>query len=222
MSAPRILAVDLALTKTGIACHAPDYAGFQPAVWTFDTERQTNPVTGRLKKLVGYERDQAIVREIVRALDMVKPTVCLLEDLYVPPKVSEGWRLLAYLHGVVRYLLRGRAPLVVIENSHPKIFATGNGGSGKPAMILAIERWYHHLVQIEDDNQADAWSMLAMGCARYGHPLSTVNNRTLPKTHLRALDLVKDWPVLNGAPESPAGLTATTLRRARLGREATA
>jgi Holliday junction resolvasome RuvABC endonuclease subunit len=155
------------------------------------------------------------VAEIVRALDLFRPQVCLIEDYYQPAKISDGWKLLVELHGVIRYLLRSRAPLLIVNNTHIKIFATGKSDAGKPAMILAIERWYHHLVTISDDNEADAFALLGMAALHYGHPLSTVNNRTLPLTHTRALEMAaksSPWPVLNGAPKSPAGLAATTSR----------
>lgn len=217
MSAPRILAIDLALTKTGMAAHdplaEPTFPPRSPLAWTFDTER---PV-----KLSGHAREAAIIAAIDAARRAVLPDVILLEKLYVPPKISDGWIGLCYLHGVVRhYIASTGTPFAVVHNGHIKIYATGEGGASKQDVMLAVERRYRHLVTIGDDNQADAFTLLAMGCERYGHPLSTVDGKPLPKTHTRALTMVTGWPSLNGAgPESPAGPTAAARRSGRAKRE---
>lgn len=208
----RLLAIDLALTKTGIAFCVPDLGSSDGIdTWTIDTERP--------RRLSGHEREVTIVGAIHSVVLTVKPDVVLLEDFYapVPSKMGDGFFGLAYLHGVVRYYLADRAPLAVVRNPQIKIYATGNGGAKKADVMLAVERRYRHLVTIADDNQADAFALLAMGCEHYGHPLPTADGRPLPKTHVRALESVA-WPTLNGAtPESPAGTTATKRRAGRAG-----
>jgi Holliday junction resolvasome RuvABC endonuclease subunit len=192
---PRVLAIDLALNKSGIAAYAPAWHG--PQVWTF-----------RVEKATGQEREDRVLAEMTRTVEMLRPEIALIEDLYVPPRISTGWIALTFMHGLVRHYLRSQAPLVVVHNGHIKIYGTGNGGADKAGMILGVVRRYGHLVDIEDDNQADAFTLLALGCAAYGHPLPQAGGRKLPDTHLRALTMV-DWPVIAGL-KSPAGLPATT------------
>lgn len=185
--APRMLAVDLASDRTGLAYTGEGF--MLPMVWTF--RGGTKP---------GHARNAAILAELMRAAKEWSPTLILLEDLYAPPagRIGPGFFSLAFLHGLIRHHLEEHAPLLVINNQHIKIFATGKGiGIDKGAMILAIERRYRHLVTITDDNQADAFALLALARHRYGYPLSTVDSKELPKTHLRALDLIKTWPVLD-------------------------
>jgi Holliday junction resolvasome RuvABC endonuclease subunit len=192
---PRVLAVDLALQKTGIAVR--DGGWPKPQVWTFNSQ-----------KLTGEERDDAILAELDRAVAMVRPQVILIEDLFVPQRISTGWISLALFHGVARRHLRQYAPLVIVHNTQIKIYGTGNGNADKTAMVLCVERRYHGLVSVTDDNQADAFTLLALGSHAYGHPLT--GDRKLPDTHLRALTAVA-WPVIAGH-RSPVGPAASTTR----------
>jgi Holliday junction resolvasome RuvABC endonuclease subunit len=204
---PSILAIDLALSRTGLAGSVAEGGGHSPWASTFDTGR-----------LAGHDRESAIIYEIDTAVRVYRPDVVMLEDIYVPAvgKLGAGYLGLAFLHGVVRFYLRGRAPLLVVHNTHVKIFATGDGGAGKQDVMLAVERGYGHLVAVSDDNQADAFAMLAMGCYYYGHPLRTMADKKLPETHLRALSKVVGWPSLNGsAPGTPVGPAAPSRRSGR-------
>lgn len=60
-------------------------------------------------------------------------------------------------------------------------YATGNGGAGKDAVLLAVAKRYPH-VDITDNNQADALVLAAIGAHLAGHPIDE-----LPKSHLDAL-----------------------------------
>lgn len=186
LPAPRVMAIDLAADKTGLACCAPELLD----AWTF-----------RTGKLTGYVRENAIKAEVARCIGLYRPQIVLLEDLYAPPNPGDGFFVLAFLHGVIRNFVQTewRAPLVLVHNSHIKIFATGKGTKvDKVQVTLSIERRYGHVVQVTDDNQADAFTMLAMARHQYGHPLSTVDGKEVPKTHLRALTMgKKPWPTLS-------------------------
>ena len=111
MTGPRVLAVDFSLTCTGFAAHAPDLL-YAPRAWTFNTKRYLDGATGKTRKLVGRERRQAIIAEMADAVGEVRPDVILLEKLYVPVQISEGWIDLCKTYGVVAYFLEGRAPLL--------------------------------------------------------------------------------------------------------------
>jgi Holliday junction resolvasome RuvABC endonuclease subunit len=185
-----MMAIDLALDKTGIACYTDDFD--DPIVWTFKTGAMT-----------GHARDVAIIAELRRAVTLCRPELVLLEDLYAPRagKIGVGFFNLAFLHGVVRYYLAGVSFWHTVNNQHIKIYATGKGsgqGSDKHDVMLAVERRYGHLVAIEDDNQADAFALLAMGRHKYGHPFSTMGGGPIPQTHERALTMADGWPDLAG------------------------
>lgn len=183
--APRIMAIDLAADRTGLACCADERVD----VWTFVTTGKT-----------GHIRENAITAELSRCIGLYRPQVICLEDIYVPKKVTAAFMVLAFLHGVVRnhLLTAWTAPLVKISTAHLKIFAIGKGsGTGvtKTSAVLAIERRYRNHVEVTDDDQADAFTLMAMARYHYGHPLSTVDGKDLPQTHLRALAAVK-WPTI--------------------------
>lgn len=189
--APRVMAIDLAADKSGIACSAAD---------------RLDVSTFRPGKCDGHRRENAIKAEMARCIGLYRPHIILLEALYIPQQrhIGDGFLVLAFLHGVIRNFLytEWTAPIVIINTSHLKIFATGKGsGVQKTDVVLGIERRYGHLVQVQDDNQADAFTMLAMARHEYGHPLSTVDGKDIPKTHLRALGMVAKqpggWPTLS-------------------------
>lgn len=193
MVAPRVLAIDLAARKSGIACLADSLD--RPVVWTFDAGSKP-----------GHARDTAIIMELRRAVDLCGPEVIVLEELYVPPpsQLGDGFKTLAFLHGIVRYYLSGVAPWLAIKTSHLKMYALGKGtgaGTDKHDVMLAVERRYHHLISIEDDNQSDAFILAALARHHYGHPVSTVDGKDLPQTHTRAVGLVNGWPDLVNGPK---------------------
>jgi Holliday junction resolvasome RuvABC endonuclease subunit len=199
-AAPRIYTIDMALEKSGMSYF--DDALERPVTWTFDTG-----------KLRGHERENAIKAEIDRTFEAWAPEVVLLEKL--PPRITPGLIGLAFLHGVIRNHLDGLAPYVEVPVSHVKIYATGKGAgaeAGKTQVLLSVDRRYPQLVTVGDDNQADAFTLLALGRHAYGYPLPTVDGRKLPNTHLRVLDMLVDWPAI-GIHKPPVGATATTSRR---------
>lgn len=198
--APRIFAIDLAETKTGM-CYFDD-ALERPVLWTFDTERRH-----------GHDRENAIKAEISAVFASWMPEIVLLEKL--PPRITPGLIGLAFLHGVIRNHLDSLGPYVEVSNSHIKIYGVGKGNgveTDKIQLTLAVDRRYPHLVTVEDHNQADAFLLLALGRHAYGHPLATVDGKKLPDTHLRVLKMLAGWPALD-AHQAPAGPDATTSRR---------
>lgn len=196
-----ILAIDMAMNKSAFSCF--DDPSNHSVTWTFDST-----------KLHGHVLENAMKDEIDRAVRLCRPAVILLEKL--PPRITPGLIGLAFLHGVVRNHLDRLGPYVEVPVSHVKIYATGRGAgpeSDKEQVLLAVDRRYAHLVTVTNNNEADAFTLLALGRHAYGYPLSTVSGKDLPLTHLRVLDMLAGWPQLPGTPESPAGPTATTTRR---------
>lgn len=188
---PRVLAIDLSTAATGLAA----WDEHNPAcVETVDPGRA-----------IGYPRTRATMRAITAAYVEVAPDVVVMEDL--PPsagKMGNSLVPLAMLHGVVRYYLAPRVPVAFVHVSHVKMYATGSGsgkGSDKTAVSLAVERRYGRLIAVADDNQADAFVMLAMTLHHYGHPLASV-----PQTHAQALTRVT-WPDLPHLDCPPSAVT---------------
>lgn len=180
----RVAALDLSLTGTGIAYY--DSRGID--VSTVDTSR-----------LAGHRR----LNEILVAVAALRYcNVVVIEDVFRGLKGDASIKL-AGLHYLVRHWLwLSRIPYVLVTNAHLKLYAVGKGsgpGTDKDAVLLAVERRYGQLVTIADNNQADAFVLLAMALDHYGHPLAAV-----PATHRAALSKVGDyldgWPVLDAEP----------------------
>lgn len=82
-------------------------------------------------------------------------------------------------------------PVAIVPPSSVKKFATGNGGCKKEAMIAAAYKRLPGL-EVEDDNEADAAWLMAMGRAQLGAPLCE-----LPRVQTAAL-LGVVWPTVAG------------------------
>jgi crossover junction endodeoxyribonuclease RuvC len=84
--------------------------------------------------------------------------------------------LMAWGHNVVEVTPTARAK-----------YATGKGNAGKDEVLAAVIRRYPD-VDVNNNNEADALVLRAMGCDWLGAPLAEV-----PKAHRAALDKVV-WP----------------------------
>lgn len=102
-----------------------------------------------------------------------------------------GGERIGELGGVVRVALFGNGiPFVEIPPATLKKYATGRGNAKKPDMRMAL--YQRTGVDLDDDNQVDAWWLRAFALARYGAPVVD-----LPASHLEALTNTKiDWPDL--------------------------
>jgi Holliday junction resolvasome RuvABC endonuclease subunit len=111
--------------------------------------------------------------------------------------------LLAELHGLVKQMLWANGvPYVLVQQAHIKQFATGWGAAhkdratgetvkvGKDAVLLAVERTYGHLVTVRNNDEADAFALLALTALRYGQQLAPVTVRQA------AVTSKVDWPEL--------------------------
>lgn len=187
MSALKVLALDLSLAATGWA--AADVATAATPVIRVGTVKPG--------KLVGDERVRYIVGQAHALRTAYTPDITVIERKLAAPGRTGTALDLAELHGVVRFYFAGRVVYVYVQQAKIKIYATGSGAAdkGKTGVALAIERRYggpDGIVRVEDDNQADAFTMAAMTCHHYGLPLAAV-----PQTHARGLAGI-DWPTLPG------------------------
>lgn len=143
-----ILTLDLSLVATGWA-------------WSMDSLASYGLITA--KGLDGIQRIAHIAMRI--ATDARHADVVVLEG---PSLHSQGrgtcdrWAL----RGVVLHeLYLAGKPFVEIPPSSLKQFATGKGNANKDAMIAAAIRSFGF--EGSDNNEADAWLLLAMAEAHY-------------------------------------------------------
>ena len=169
MSLPRILALDLSLTRSGVC--EPD--GTTSCI-----------VPGALR---GMERIDHIVRRVqalARGVDLV---VC---EGYSFGSKGRAVFSIAEMGGCVRFLLhRLGVPYVDVAPGSLKKWATGNGGSAKVDMVVAARERFG-LEGTTDDNRADAYLLWAMARHAFGDPI-----RKPTQYQVEALAKV-DWPRL--------------------------
>lgn len=169
MSAPRVVGIDLSLTSTGLA----DSQGRSHRI-------QTKAIHG--------------VPETVERLDLIANTVMgfamAVDDLSLavvegPSYSSTGGQ--QHTRGGLWWIAATRlvevaAPILVVTPGQLKMYATGNGGAGKDAVLAAaIKRYPAH--DITGNDVADAVVLAAIGARLLGHPIED----SLPQSHLRAL-----------------------------------
>lgn len=191
MSGLSILALDLVLGRTGVA-----------GITDLDPVPRVRTIEP--KGLTGYQRNCAILAEIVYLVTTRHPQLVIIED--VPPRMQQGLVGRVKLLGIVEHYLTPRAPYLLVNPTYVKMYALGKGGGAgtdKDDMRIAAERRYGHLVKCDTHDEADALHLLAMACDHYGQPLTA-----MPKTHTRALNSVT-WPALPAPDDSP--LPAATL-----------
>jgi crossover junction endodeoxyribonuclease RuvC len=177
MTAPPlpVVGVDLSLTATGVA-----------------TEAGVQTITSSGKAGASLRVRRARLNEIALAVtDIVEsaPTTSLV--VIEAPAFS---RTTGHQHDrsglwwlVVDQLLGAGHLVAEVAPTARAKYATGKGNAGKDAVLLAVARRYPGVL-VEDNNQADALILRAMGCHRYRQSLADV-----PQTHAAALDAVQ-WP----------------------------
>jgi Holliday junction resolvasome RuvABC endonuclease subunit len=113
----------------------------------------------------------------------------------LPLTHGPGSIAMATLHmvqAVVRMVLMDAGvPYVLVNNSWPKGYATGNGKADKAAMARAAYDLAG--VRLADDNQVDAWWMRQMALDHYGY--APLNSTRIPAAQRAWLDKVA-WPEL--------------------------
>lgn len=157
-----VIGLDLSLTASGIATG--------PGPGDIYTLKPTVKGVARLHW----------IRNHVVGLSRPAPRLVVIEAMFAG-KFASATVGLAELHGVVKLALySSRVPYLLVDPKLVKMYATGNGNAAKAAVIgAAVKRGG---IMPDDDNQADAWWLQALGRALLGQPLVD-----LPQTHTRAL-----------------------------------
>ncbi|MEV4197052.1 crossover junction endodeoxyribonuclease RuvC [Micromonospora globbae] len=185
MTELRMVALDLSLAATGLAATHDHHGRPGLLARTVHTARTAHGATD-----MDHYRVSRVLADVAAAVQC-QPHLVVVEWL---PQLEHGGTALrlAEVHGVVKHWLwTKRITYVDVRPPEVKMWATGNGGANKTAVKERIVADYGRLVHVEDDNQADAVALLALGMAAYGQPLVSVSS----VGQRRALGGVK-WPDL--------------------------
>lgn len=157
----RVLGLDLSVRATGIAHVDGELTTFSP---TTNDDRRLMEIRNHILTLITARR----------------PDLAMIEGPFLSPRAS-GALLLGGVHYVVRVALMANGiPYLCPAPALVKMYATGKGNAPKLDVIKALIRRTD--IDPDDDNQADAWWIRAMGLDLAGQP-----PLTLPDTHRRAL-----------------------------------
>jgi crossover junction endodeoxyribonuclease RuvC len=169
----RVVGLDLSLTATGVADNSGAVRIIKTKLTSHDRLRHINDAV--LELVCSYHGDG-------RRADLV-----VVEG---PSYGSQGssYHQLAGLWWLLTHSLwRAALPYAVVSPQARAKYATGKGNAGKDAVLAAVVRRYPQ-VEISDNNAADAWVLMAMGCDYLGEPLAE-----MPAAHREALAKVA-WP----------------------------
>ena len=171
MSTPRILALDLSLTRSGF-CVGAGLAECESGVITAQNMR-------------GMERIDHIVR---RVQELASGCDVVVIEGYSYGSQGRSVFDIGELGGCVRFLLhRLGIPVVDVPPATLKKYATGSGAARKVDMVVAARERFG-LQGTTDDNECDAYLLWAMAHHSYGHPVARV-----PKVNHEATFKIS-WP----------------------------
>lgn len=179
-----VVGLDLSLTGAGIAFIRDDemVAAGEPRfeVNTFGHELKKDATLKHRGDRIRYVADQ--ISGLIDG-EMERPDLIAIEDMPYGATGAGTIDRAALWWTVVNRLLRWDLPVVQVNVSTLKIYATGKGtGVGKDEVMLAVARRYPD-APITNNNEADAFGLAAIAARLVGQPIET-----LPLTHLRAMD----------------------------------
>ncbi|AKF14270.1 RuvC-like Holliday junction resolvase [Mycobacterium phage Vincenzo] len=180
----RVLGIDTSLTGTGLARidlaswppSNPPRQPDEPVAFTADTAIVSAPKPTKDKS------KRAMARRVNDLIDQIegcfrddeKPDAVGMEGLAYGAKGSGVWVLPWVFGRVVELCEKYDVPLTIVATSQRAKFATGNGNASKDAVLLATSRLFNGVVDIIDNNDADALIVGAAVCQRMGLPILPV------------------------------------------------
>jgi crossover junction endodeoxyribonuclease RuvC len=176
-----IVGIDPSLTGTGVAVIHPDGNLFTD---TFTT------------KLRGHQRLAHIVTEIRdAAISNVRWGPAQLVVIEGPSYGNQGSGRQSGHHEraglwwlITHELYQAGVPYAVVPPASRCRYATGKGNAAKDQVLAAVLKRFGQLVDIDNNNEADALVLAAMAAEHRGLPLAP-----MPATHSEALAKVV-WP----------------------------
>lgn len=173
-----VYGLDLSLTAAGVAVIRDDgTCGTAHVGYSL-------PLTASLGERGG--RIRIVANDVIHAVTGGSDAVELvaIEDMPYGAKGAGTVDRSGLWWAVVNELLRRDIPIVQVNVSTLKIYATGRGtGVGKDEVMLAVARRYPD-APITSNDEADAFALAAIASRLVGRPIE----ESLPQTHLRAMD----------------------------------
>lgn len=165
MTAPRIVGLDLSLTRTGVA----------------DADGRVDVI-----KLAQYrDAERLSVAHYTISAAVTGANLVIIEGYAY--NSANAAHSLGELGGVIRLMLyQRRIPYLVVPPATLKKYATGKGNVGKGAVMVAASTRLHY--DLEDDNEADALWLRAIGMDLAGYPMAQMP--AINSDCLRALRMV--------------------------------
>lgn len=180
-----VIGLDPSLTGAGVGVADYDMLDETPrfAVYTYGRNGKKGESFVQRHERIMAIRHQ--ISAVVGTLEQV-PTIATIEE---PPYGASGGsavdRAGLWWHTYDMLTERG-IPIVVVNVAKVKKYALGKGsgaGTDKDQVMAAAIRRYPD-VPISNNNESDAWMLVAIGKRLLGEPLE----ESLPKTHLAALE----------------------------------
>lgn len=176
-----VIGLDLSLASTGVAGVVPGGA------WTDTIHSKPDDDVSTLCRL---RQIRGALMDHIHNADLV-----VVEGLAISRQTGQHLTRAGLWHMVMEKVDGAGIPWAEVTPGAVKKYATGNGGASKDAVLLAVERRWGKQVRVDNNNEADALTLAAMGA----HHLQVSTLPTVPKTHATALDKVR-WPEQIGVP----------------------
>lgn len=168
---PKVLALDLSLTSTGVVQPSGEIDVWAP------------------KALTGVARLAELTRCLRDVIIIDPPELVVLEDYAYAARYS-GHQA-GELGGCIRLSLFHKGiPFVEVAPTALKKFATGSGKGSKDKVLAAAVR---EGAPVDGNDEADAWWLHELAIAAYGAP-----SVTLTQYRLDVIGAIA-WPTLGGA-----------------------
>lgn len=183
MDSPIAMGLDVSLTRTAVAFVGKNDEGDSPVVETHSMGRKgqrDEPLMMRRDRLVTL-REQ-VVDTLGSHLEW--PQVAMIEDVPFGTPGGSTTDRAALWWFIVDAIARRGIPVVAVNVSKLKIYATGKGTKHeKDEVTVALIRRYAE-APIQNNDEADATGLAMMGARLLGEPYE----KSLPQTHLRAME----------------------------------
>jgi len=178
-----VIGLDLSLTGTGVAVSRGDHNDVSLA--TISTRADNGSIAGFSTRCAAIAN---MIDDHARSAGANPMSLAYaVEGLSLHSKSSSLDRIFASWWMILAELRQlGWPEPSIISPNERAMYATGKGNANKEAVLLASVRRYP-LVDISDNNQADATVIMAMLRRHLGAPIEA----PLPQTHLRALEKVR-------------------------------
>lgn len=179
MNAPHVIGLDLSLTSTGLACTCGIHRiKFHPK---FEITRFSRLRMIRLGVMHHVLGTPEICGRGQRA------GLVVVEDLALSRSTGQHLTRAGLWHLVMEDIDNEAIPYAVVSPTSLKKYVAGKGNAGKDEVLAAAIRRFTD-APINGNDEADAYTLRAMGLDHLGHPLAD-----MPKVQREALAKIA-WP----------------------------